>query len=516
MAVRRRSARSRDRRGLYRAERAVSRSPGSRDRPGRRTGILFMSITMSQFLKSHGLQRNPFIEEEAQNDKVFEDLVNEAGYAFNHQAWDKFFGEPPGRGTSMIFGVKGSGKSALRLALEKNIAHFNREHSERILLISYDDFNSFLEAFKRRGDQDRKRETAITLKDFGLAQHLDAILVCGMEALLKEVGDESIALNPLETYQRHDLMMLMAFYLSGPPDRYHRVMNDLRGRLLPRGLMERMGSGAKATFVGLSTLGIAPILRQGFYGAVARAAAREILVRSRNPKDIKRALHSIPSGYLQDQDVKRRGWRDDDDVRRLFVTKFIDVVMTLGYRQIVVVMDKVDEPSLINGARERMEDFVWPLWNNRILQLHPNLSFKMLLPRQLYEAVRKAGSEKANEARFDKQKIIYPFRWGDKQLYDMMSDRLRICRVDPSRPYPLNNLFDEAMPMREILAVLDRLRQPRFVMNYLYRLIAETCAQTDSVDDRPARIPREVFYQITATIGEDIKQYYQTLGESPE
>jgi hypothetical protein len=36
------------------------------------------------------------------------------------------------------------------------------------------------------------------------------------------------------------------------------------------------------------------------------------------------------------------------------------------------------------------------------------------------------------------------------------------------------------------------------------------------VDDRLARIPREVFYQITATIGEDIKQYYQTLGESPE
>jgi len=185
-------------------------------------------------------------------------------------------------------------------------------------------------------------------------------------------------------------------------------------------------------------------------------------------------------------------------------------------RQIVVVMDKIDEPSLINGDRERMEAFVWPLWNNRILQLHPNLSFKMLLPRQLYEVVRRAGSEKANEARFDKQKIIYPFRWGDKQLYDMMSDRLRICRADPSQPYPLNNLFDEAMPTREILTALDRLRQPRFVLNYLYRLIAETCAQTDRADDNPVRIPHEVFYQITATIGEDIKQYYQTLGESPE
>jgi hypothetical protein len=475
-----------------------------------------MSITMSQFLKSHGLQRNPFIEEEAQNDKVFEDLVNEAGYTFNHQAWDKFFGEPPGRGTSMIFGVKGSGKSALRLALEKNIAHFNQEQDERILLIKYDDFNSFLDAFKRRGEQDRKRETAMTLKDFGLAQHLDSILVCGMEALLAEHAAGTITLDALEPHQRHDLMLLMAFYLSGPPDRYNRVMDDLGARLLRRSVVGSMGRGFKANLLGLLTLGIAPLLRQNFYRGVARAAAREIIVRPRSPKDVKRALRRVPSAYLRDQDVKRKGWRNNDDMRRLFVTKFIDVALSLGYRQIVVVMDKIDEPSLINGDRDRMEAFVWPLWNNRILQLHPKLSFKMLLPRQLYESVRRASTEKANEARFDKQKIIYPFRWGDKQLYDMMSARLRICRFDQDEPYPLANLFDEAMPMREILNALDRLRQPRFVLNYLYRLIAETCAQTDHLEDQPVRIPHEVFYQITATIGEDMRQYYQTLGETPE
>jgi hypothetical protein len=36
------------------------------------------------------------------------------------------------------------------------------------------------------------------------------------------------------------------------------------------------------------------------------------------------------------------------------------------------------------------------------------------------------------------------------------------------------------------------------------------------VEGQPVRISHEVFYQITATISEDIKQYYQTLGESPE
>lgn len=475
-----------------------------------------MSIAMAQFLKSHGLVRNPFIEEEAQNDKVFEDLVNEAGYTFNHQAWDKFFGDPPGRGTSMIFGVKGSGKSALRLALEKNIEYYNSQHPNRILLLHYDDFNGFLEAFKRKSDKDRRRSVAVTLKDFGLAQHLDAILVAGMDALLKESKKTDLPLERLERYQRHDLMMLMAFYVSGPPDRYNRIMSSLARRLLPQRALGRLGRGIKEFTGGLLTLGIGPLGRGAFYRGVARAAEREILVRDRNARDIERALRWIPRGYLKDQDVKRGGWRDDDDVRRLFATKFIEIVMNLGYQQIVVVMDKVDEPSLINGDRERMESFVWPLWNNRILQLHPSLSFKMLLPRQLYEAVRKAGSEKANEARFDKQKIIYPFRWGDRQLYDMMSDRLRICRADPSEPYPLDHLFAPTISRREVLGALDKLRQPRFVLNYLYRLIAESCAQAGQLGDQPVQIPNEVFYQITATIGEDIKHYYQTLGESPE
>ncbi|MCF7983446.1 MAG: hypothetical protein K9L70_03505 [Thiohalocapsa sp.] len=475
-----------------------------------------MSIAMAQFLRSHGLVRNPFIEEEAQNDKVFEDLVNEAGYTFNHQAWDKFFGDPPGRGTSMIFGVKGSGKSALRLALEKNIGHFNSGHSERILLLSYDDFNGFLEAFKRKLEQDRTRTSAVTLQDFALAQHLDAILVCGMESLLSELKAVDLPLDHLEEYQRHDLMMLMAFYLSGPPDRYNRSISALSRKLLQRGAFKRMGRGLEGLLGGLFTLGLAPISASLFYRGVARSAAREIVVRDRDARDIERALKGIPRGYLKDQDVKRKGWRYDDDVRRLFLSKFIDCALALGYRQIVVVMDKVDEPSLINGDREKMEAFVWPLWNNRILQLHPNLSFKMLLPRQLYESVRKATSEKANIARFDKQKIIYPFRWGDKQLFDVMSDRLRICRADPSEPYPLDRLFDSSIQRSEVLGILDKLRQPRFVLNYLYRLLAETCAHSDDIGQGPIRIPHEVFYKVGAAIGEDIRQYYQTLGESPE
>jgi hypothetical protein len=310
--------------------------------------------------------------------------------------------------------------------------------------------------------------------------------------------------------------MLMAFYLSGPPDRYNRSIAALSRKLLRRGAFKRMGRGIKDFLGGLFTLGLAPISALMFYRGVARSAAREIVVRDRDARDVERALKAIPRGYLKDQDVKRRGWRDDDDVRRLFLTKFIDCVLALGYRQIVVVMDKVDEPSLINGDREKMEAFVWPLWNNRILQLHPNLSFKMLLPRQLYESVRKATSEKANIARFDKQKVIYPFRWGDKQLFDVMSDRLRICRTDPSEPYPLDRLFDGSIQRSEVLGILDKLRQPRFVLNYLYRLIADTCAHSDDTGQGPICIPHEVFYKVTAAIGEDIRQYYQTLGESPE
>jgi len=306
-------------------------------------------------------------------------------------------------------------------------------------------------------------------------------------------------------------------YLRGSPDQFGRIINAYKPHLAVQyTLGARLSFWMNRTGNAIVTLGMGPLLRYIFFKRVAQAVDREILVRERQPHDSYIAIQNLPQDYLRNLNLDQPQWRNDEDIRRQFMHRFIDLCRSMDFRQVVIIMDKVDEPSLINGHKGRMEQFVWPLWNNRILQLDPNLSFKMLLPSQLYESVRKATGDKANEARFDKQKIIYPFRWSNHQLYDMMSDRLRICRGDRHTPYPLSNLFDQTIEKEKILAVLEKLRQPRFVLNYLYRLLAEACANQEYEPDQPVRVNREVFYRVTANIEEDIKEYYQNLGENPD
>ena len=113
-----------------------------------------MAIKTEDFLASHQLLRNPFTEDDSQNDQVFIDLLAESGFRFNHADWEKFCGYPMGIGTSMVFGSKGSGKSAMRLAMER-IFENDPQTSDKILLVKYDNFNEFLEKIKQKIEKKR-------------------------------------------------------------------------------------------------------------------------------------------------------------------------------------------------------------------------------------------------------------------------------------------------------------------------------------------------------------------------
>ena len=69
-------------------------------------------MKVQQFLDHHGIARNPFAEEDAQTDPVFKEFCIESTY---HPTWDKVYGDPSEPATAIIFGEKGSGKTAMRL-----------------------------------------------------------------------------------------------------------------------------------------------------------------------------------------------------------------------------------------------------------------------------------------------------------------------------------------------------------------------------------------------------------------
>ena len=98
------------------------------------------------FLEHHGVSRNPFAEEDAQTDAVFKNHCIASTF---HVGWDKISGDPNDPATSIVFGEKGAGKTALKLQIEGSITAHNHKHpANKLFVVKYDDFNPFLDSFR--------------------------------------------------------------------------------------------------------------------------------------------------------------------------------------------------------------------------------------------------------------------------------------------------------------------------------------------------------------------------------
>ncbi len=58
----------------------------------------------------------------------------------------------------------------------------------------------------------------------------------------------------------------------------------------------------------------------------------------------------------------------------------------MGFEGILVVVDRVDEPYLINGSASLMQALIWPMLDNKFLK-HHGLGLKLLLPIELERAI---------------------------------------------------------------------------------------------------------------------------------
>jgi len=85
-------------------------------------------MKVQQLLAHHGIKENPFGQEDAQTDPVFKRFCIDGTY---HPAWDKIFGSPDDPATAVVFGEKGSGKTALRLQIVEQLGHTARRRVRR-------------------------------------------------------------------------------------------------------------------------------------------------------------------------------------------------------------------------------------------------------------------------------------------------------------------------------------------------------------------------------------------------
>ena len=497
-------------------------------------------MKVHQLLDHYGITENPFAQEDALSDRVF---LDHCVAATHHSAWDKIFGAPNAPATSVVFGEQGSGKTALRLQMRGELQDWNtRNPGQRAFIVEYDDFNPFLDCFRERLSG-RRRRPERALESWRLWDHMDGMLTLAVTRLAntirndgQDAGDEShnIEMQQLHTLprlQKRDILLLAAFYddnreLSAR-QRFGQLRRKLRFFTWTTWWDKLLAVAVSAATVGLvlsfsewKTLlewwvwliilaGLAPFAWNWLGRAwMAWRGKRQVRVFDHSTSALRSNLGSFTRSELQGQPAPTRARGDD---RYELLIKLQSVLRALGFESIFVLVDRVDEPHLVNGAAERMRDLVWPMFDNKFLK-HPGIAFKLLLPSAMVGFLQKQEREFYDRSRLDKQNLIQSLTWTGQGLYDIANDRIRACAelAEGQKPTVMD-LFDDSISESEMISIFDRLRGPRHLFKFLYRLLIDHCSKY--TEDKPEwKVRRETLQSTLAVFMKDLEAYQQGRG----
>ncbi len=467
-------------------------------------------MNLHDFLEHHGMSANPFADEDAQTDPVFQGRCRTSTF---HPSWDKVYGDPSSPATSIVFGEKGAGKTAMRLQIAAQIEEHNRESPDnKLFVIDYDDFNPFLDRFADRLSSRKRRKPTKVLAEWKVWDHLDAILSLGVtdtvSKLLKvrQARNESAndlpedAVKRLDRFQRRDLLLLAACYDSSLTEsfdtRWYRLRKKLKYRPWQSWAIRGLGIVTKAAVLGfiaytknyellwtsvwpwlIIALGWAPWMAQVWrWWMQAWGVSRNLRCVTRDVGPLRKVLMQFSGSEINNQPLPNRA-RSDDRYELLY--KFQGLLKALGFNGIVVLVDRVDEPHLIDGSLENMRGLVWSMLDNKFLK-QPGLGLKMLLPIELSDFVEQEGHDFFQRARLDKQNMIPSLEWTGQSLYDLANARLQACS-DNGEGVGLQDLFEDEIGTARLVDAFASLRVPRHLFKFLYQLLMTHCqAHTDS------------------------------------
>jgi len=141
----------------------------------------------------------------------------------------------------------------------------------------------------------------------------------------------------------------------------------------------------------------------------------------------------------------------------------------------VVLVDRVDEPTAVAGDAMKMRSLIWPMFDNKFLK-QEGIGIKLLLPIELSYLLNKEGPAFFQEARLDKQNMIEKLSWSGATLYDLCSARLNACTsAASSDATTLTSLFEENVTRQTLIDALDQMHQPRDAFKFLYGVVQEHC-----------------------------------------
>ncbi len=494
-------------------------------------------MNVQDFLQHHGLSSNPFAEEDAQTDVVFREHCIAATF---HPAWDKVLGSPSAPSTSIVFGAKGSGKTAMRLQLDRHLQQYNASHAgQRVFVIHYDDFNGSIGELQKRLGRRAAAKPERVLNQVGIHDHMDALLVQGVTELVDQVlqvtgvsssADQAIepaAVNQLDKDQRHDLLLLAACYDQSKIGNTRVRWNDLRRRLHVRSWWAQVDWIAAwlGTIVGVVS---AISLWWGEYLSLKYAIAFAVVVSAicsahylwRLAKCYWRARQVVRNCRVRRQTIGEQArvflqlpwtrWASEpmpadrvSESRYSLLAKLQHILQTLGFPGIIVLVDRVDEPELVNGKAELMRLLIWPMLDNKLLK-HPRMGFKLMLPQELQPFVERESREFQDRARLDKQNVMSNFDWTGESMYDLVSARLQACASPGKKPQP-TDLFESSIGSERLIAAMRDLRVPRQLFRFLYTVVSEHCKKY-TTNDPEYKIQAATFESVFAGCQENFRR----------
>ena len=495
-------------------------------------------MRIQQFLDHHGVASNPFADEDAQTDPVFKEHCIENTY---HPSWDKVYGDPAEPATSIVFGEKGAGKTALRLQIVRHLTDYNREHpSERLFVIEYDDFNPFLDRFRDKLSV-RRRRVDQALSQWKLWDHMDAILSLGVTQLVDRIlerpragGSKPADAGPLDASlldrnQARDLLLLAACYDQSSAETFRQRWHRLRRKLkfstwrtkwpfalgvvsvlvvfgLIAGLQKPNWLASPWPYLFAAAGWLPWAARSWKWYWRARGVTRQLRVVKHEANPLRQVLMQFRPDELASQPLPNKERTDD---RFELLVKFQGLLKTLGFGGVIVLVDRVDEPHLVNGSPEQMRALLWPMLDNKFLK-HPGIGFKLLLPIELSYYIDREERDFYQRARLDKQNLVPSLLWSGEALYDIANARLQACAANGRSP-SLSELFDPSVGERRLIDALRTLRVPRHLFKFLYRLfVSHSNAHTD---EKPAwQISSETFESVLALYQRDQEAFDRGLG----
>jgi hypothetical protein len=234
----------------------------------------------------------------------------------------------------------------------------------------------------------------------------------------------------------------------------------------------------------------------------------------RHQSDLEAMLARIPVLDRESQPFpgRRRGLASRSESRYDWTRRLLDVIDGLGYYAMIVLIDRIDEPTLVSGDAEKMKWIIWPMLDNKFLQ-QERIGFKLMLPLELRHLVHRESSVFFQEARLDKQNMIDRLVWSGQMLYDLCCARLRACCSDADGLITLTNLFEESVTREMLIDALDRMSQPRDAFKFLYATIQEHCRNTPQ--DQPRyRIARLTLDSVCRMQADRVKDLHRGLTPS--